>query len=65
MLSIERRGACSRAWRDLQALGAHGSLAPQRLVAAGKVLLDQASRSATTSCASVVSGAPQVLPEQT
>ena len=65
MRAIERRGTFSRAWRDLQALGAHGSLAPQRLVQAGQVLLDQASRSETISCASVVSAGPQVLPEHT
>jgi indole-3-acetate monooxygenase len=65
MRAIDRRGGFSRAWRDLQALGAHGSLAPQRLVASGKVLLDQASRSETISCARVVSGGPQVLPEHT
>jgi alkylation response protein AidB-like acyl-CoA dehydrogenase len=39
MRAIDRGGAFSRAWRDLQTLGAHGSLAPQRLVAAGEVLL--------------------------
>lgn len=65
MRAIERRGGWSRAWRDLQALGAHGSLAPQRLVHSGAVLLDQAARSATSSCASVVTGAAQVLPEHT
>jgi indole-3-acetate monooxygenase len=65
MRAIDRRGGFSRAWRDLQALGAHGSLAPQRLVECGKVLLDQASRSETISCASVVTGGPQVLPEHT
>ena len=65
MRAIERRSGFSRAWRDLQALGAHGSLAPQRQVESGRVLLDQAARSATISCASVVTGAAQVLPEQT
>jgi alkylation response protein AidB-like acyl-CoA dehydrogenase len=65
MRAIERRSAWSRAWRDLQALGAHGSLAPQRLVESGRVLLDQVSRSATISCASAVSGGPQVLPAHT
>jgi alkylation response protein AidB-like acyl-CoA dehydrogenase len=65
MRAIDRRSGFSRAWRDLQALGAHGSLAPQRQVASGQVLLDQASRSATISCASVVTGAAQVLPEHT
>jgi hypothetical protein len=65
MRAIDRRGGFSRAWRDLQALGAHGSLAPQRLVESGKVLLDQVSRSETISCASVVTGGPQVLPEHT
>jgi alkylation response protein AidB-like acyl-CoA dehydrogenase len=65
MRAIDRRGGFSRAWRDLQALGAHGSLAPQRLVESGKVLLDQASRSETISCARVVTGGPQMLPEHT
>jgi indole-3-acetate monooxygenase len=65
MRAIDRRGGFSRAWRDLQTLGAHGSLAPQRLVECGRLLLDQASRSATTSCASVVTGGPQVLPAHT
>ena len=65
MRAIDRRGGFSRAWRDLQALGAHGSLAPQRLVESGRVLLDQASRSETISCARVVTGGPQVLPEHT
>jgi indole-3-acetate monooxygenase len=65
MRAIDRRGDFSRAWRDLTALGAHGSLAPQRLVESGKVLLDQASRSETISCARVVTGGPQVLPEHT
>jgi indole-3-acetate monooxygenase len=65
MQAIDRRSAFSRAWRDLQALGAHGSLAPQRLAAAGSVLLAQAVRSDTMSCASEVSGGPQVLPEHT
>ena len=44
MRAIDRRSGFSRAWRDLQTLGAHGSLAPQRLVAAGNALLDQARR---------------------
>ena len=39
MRAIDRGSGFSRAWRDLQTLGAHGSLAPQRLVAAGEVLL--------------------------
>jgi alkylation response protein AidB-like acyl-CoA dehydrogenase len=39
MRAIERRSGFSRAWRDLQTLGAHGSLAPQRLVAAGSALI--------------------------
>jgi len=65
MRAIERHGAFARAWRDLQALGAHGSLGPQRLIDAGRVLLDQVARSDTMSCASVVTGGPQVLPEQT
>ena len=65
MRAIDRGSAFSRAWRDLQALGAHGSLAPQRQVEAGQVLLDQAARSAVSSCASVVTGAAQVLPEHT
>jgi len=39
MRAIDRGSAFSRAWRDLQTLGAHGSLAPQRLVAAGAALL--------------------------
>jgi len=46
MRAIDTRGAFSRAWRDLQALGAHGSLAPQRLAAAGATLLQQAVRPA-------------------
>lgn len=49
MLAIDRRGGFSRAWRDLQTLGAHGSLAPQRLSGAGDILLAQAGRSATMS----------------
>jgi alkylation response protein AidB-like acyl-CoA dehydrogenase len=49
MLAIDRRSAFSRAWRDLQTLGAHGSLAPQRLIGAGGALLGQAGRSATMS----------------
>jgi indole-3-acetate monooxygenase len=44
MRAIDRRSGFSRAWRDLQTLGAHGSLAPQRLVGAGSALLDQAPR---------------------
>ena len=39
MQAIDRASNFSRAWRDLQTLGAHGSLAPQRLVAAGDALL--------------------------
>jgi alkylation response protein AidB-like acyl-CoA dehydrogenase len=65
MRAIDRRSGFSRAWRDLQTLGAHGSLAPQRLEAAGQVLLHQAARSATSSCASVTTGGAQTLPEQT
>jgi indole-3-acetate monooxygenase len=65
MLAIERRSGFSRAWRDLQTLGAHGSLAPQRLSGAGRVLLDQAGRSDTMSSASVLTGAPHTLPSQT
>jgi alkylation response protein AidB-like acyl-CoA dehydrogenase len=65
MRAIDRRSGFSRAWRDLQALGAHGSLAPQRLVEAGRVLLDQTGRSETMSSARVLSGGPQVLPEHT
>jgi alkylation response protein AidB-like acyl-CoA dehydrogenase len=65
MRAIERRSGFSQAWRDLQALGAHGSLAPQRLVEAGRVLLDQTGRNETMSAARVVSGGPQVLPEHT
>jgi len=49
MLAIERRSGFSRAWRDLQTLGAHGSLAPQRLIGAGSALLAQAGRSDTRS----------------
>ena len=65
MRAIDQRSGFSRAWRDLQTLGAHGSLAPQRLEAAGSVLLDQAARSDTSSCASVATGAAQTLPEHT
>jgi indole-3-acetate monooxygenase len=65
MRAIERSGEFSRAWRDLQALGAHGSLAPRHVAAAGHALLDQAGRSDTMSCASVVTGAAQTLPEHT
>jgi alkylation response protein AidB-like acyl-CoA dehydrogenase len=65
MRAIDRRSGFSRAWRDLQTLGAHGSLAPQRLEAAGRVLLDQAARSDTSSCASVPIGGAQTLPEHT
>jgi len=39
MRAIDQRSSFSRAWRDLQTLGAHGSLAPQRLAAAGSALL--------------------------
>ena len=49
MTAIDRRSGFSRAWRDLQTLGAHGSLAPQRLVGAGAVLMGQAGRSETMS----------------
>jgi alkylation response protein AidB-like acyl-CoA dehydrogenase len=65
MRAIDRRSGFSRAWRDLQTLGAHGSLAPQRLIAAGGVLLDQAGRSDTISAASVDTGSPHTLPVQT
>jgi alkylation response protein AidB-like acyl-CoA dehydrogenase len=65
MRAIDRRSNFSRAWRDLQSLGAHGSLAPQRLIAAGGVLLDQAGRNDTISSASVATGAPQTLPVHT
>jgi indole-3-acetate monooxygenase len=65
MRAIDQRSGFSRAWRDLQALGAHGSLAPQRLEAAGRVLLDQAARSDTSSCASEATGGAQTLPEHT
>ncbi len=45
MRAIDRGSGFSRAWRDLQTLGAHGSLAPQRLAAAGTALLkDRAAR---------------------
>jgi alkylation response protein AidB-like acyl-CoA dehydrogenase len=64
MRAIDRGSGFSRAWRDLQTLGAHGSLAPQRLEAAGTALLDQA-RSDTSSCASVAIGGAQLLPEHT
>ncbi|HEV2701388.1 MAG TPA: acyl-CoA dehydrogenase family protein [Steroidobacteraceae bacterium] len=49
MMAIDRRSSFSRAWRDLQTLGAHGSLAPQRLVGAGSALLAQLGRSDTMS----------------
>jgi alkylation response protein AidB-like acyl-CoA dehydrogenase len=49
MLAIDRRSGFSRAWRDLQTLGAHGSLAPQRLIGAGSALLGHAGRSDTMS----------------
>jgi len=65
MRAIDPRSGFSRAWRDLQTLGAHGSLAPQRLEAAGSVLLDQAARSDTINAASVATGGAQTLPEQT
>jgi alkylation response protein AidB-like acyl-CoA dehydrogenase len=65
MRAIDQESDFSRAWRDLQTLGAHGSLAPQRLEAAGSVLLDQAARSDTSSCASESSGAAHTLPEHT
>jgi alkylation response protein AidB-like acyl-CoA dehydrogenase len=64
MRAIDRRSGFSRAWRDLQTLGAHGSLSPQRLIAAGGVLLDQAGRNDTISAPSV-SGGPQTLPVHT
>jgi alkylation response protein AidB-like acyl-CoA dehydrogenase len=65
MRAIDRGSGFSRAWRDLQTLGAHGSLAPQRLEAAGAALLDQAARSDTSSCASVATGGAHTLPEHT
>jgi hypothetical protein len=65
MRAIDHRSGFSRAWRDLQTLGAHGSLAPQRLIGAGSVLLDQAGRNHTISAASVDTGSPQTLPVQT
>jgi alkylation response protein AidB-like acyl-CoA dehydrogenase len=49
MVAIDRRSGFSRAWRDLQTLGAHGSLAPQRLIGAGSALLGQAPCSETMS----------------
>jgi alkylation response protein AidB-like acyl-CoA dehydrogenase len=49
MAAIDRRSGFSRAWRDLQTLGAHGSLAPQRLIGAGGTLLGQAGRNDTMS----------------
>jgi indole-3-acetate monooxygenase len=39
MRAIDQRSDFSRAWRDLLTLGAHGSLAPSRLEAAGGTLL--------------------------
>ncbi|HEY6457147.1 MAG TPA: hypothetical protein VIY90_17880 [Steroidobacteraceae bacterium] len=65
MRAIDRRSGFSRTWRDLQTLGAHGSLAPQRLIGAGSVLLDQAGRNDTISAASEVTGGPQTLPVHT
>ncbi len=65
MRAIDRRNSFSRAWRDLQTLGAHGSLAPQRLATVGGVLLDQVGRSDTISCANDATGAPQTLPAHT
>ncbi len=65
MRAIDRRSGFSRAWRDLETLGAHGSLAPQRLEAAGSALLIQAARSDTSSSASVATGGAQTLPEHT
>ncbi len=65
MRAIDQRSGFSRAWRDLQTLGAHGSLAPQRLEAAGAMALDQPARSDTMSCASEATGGAQTLPEHT
>jgi alkylation response protein AidB-like acyl-CoA dehydrogenase len=65
MRAIDRGSGFSRAWRDLQTLGAHGSLAPQRLEACGGVLLAQAVRSDSSSAASVATGGAQTLPEHT
>ena len=65
MRAIDQGSGFSRAWRDLQTLGAHGSLAPQRLEAAGSVLLAQAARSDTISSANEATGGPQTLPEHT
>lgn len=65
MGAIDQDSGFSRAWRDLQTLGAHGSLAPQRLEAAGGVLLAQAARSDTISSANEATGGPQTLPEHT
>jgi alkylation response protein AidB-like acyl-CoA dehydrogenase len=65
MRAIDRNSGFSRAWRDLQTLGAHGSLAPQRLEAAGTTLLNQAARSDTSSCASEATGAAHTLPAHT
>ncbi len=65
MRAIDRRSTFSRAWRDLQTLGAHGSLAPQHLSTAGGILIDQDGRNDTISAASVVTGGPQTLPEHT
>jgi alkylation response protein AidB-like acyl-CoA dehydrogenase len=42
MRAIDQRSDFSRAWRDLLTLGAHGSLAPARLEAAGGTLLASA-----------------------
>jgi indole-3-acetate monooxygenase len=39
MRAIDQRSDFSRAWRDLQTLGAHGSIAPARLEAVGGALL--------------------------
>jgi alkylation response protein AidB-like acyl-CoA dehydrogenase len=49
MAAIDRGSGFSRAWRDLQTLGAHGSLAPQRLVGAGTALMGQTGRRDTMS----------------
>ena len=65
MQASDSRSAFARAWRDLQTLGAHGSLAPQRLGACGAALLAQAGRNAVISAASDSSGAPHTLPSHT
>ena len=39
MTAIQPESELSRAWRDLQALAAHGSISPRHLGATGAVLL--------------------------